>query len=770
MRHTKKALSLLLAVLLSLSVCGGLFASAAVAGDVDGDGKANAKDYMMVKRNVLGTLDLTENQLKAADVTGDGKITAKDYMMLKRAILGTYELEVSSYSFVEREDKAYDVADGVHYSEYTLASGVYENVFVSASALEFNTKDYAVIAYAGAAGGAAYLANQYRLATEDGYDVVGAINGSFFSMDGGKNGNYGYLNEYLVSNGEIYSADNDNVASDFDGMVCINSDGTIESVANSKLHFDLYLNGQSITGGISHVNKTGGRYNGSNWSGGIYYYDEHSGDLYYDYEEPGEIISAALTFPCCPGYEVLCRKVNDTKLTIGGTLEGEVISVTPDTYGGAIGKDEFILFVKASSPNATYLSSLKAGDTVSIAASEAGKNVGDATSNAQSVIANTGYLVKDGVNLTTDKSFNTGAAHSNTTKARWTAFGIKEDGSWVFFTTEGASTGSDGSVTLQDVAKAMIDMGCKDVIRMDGGGSSAMYVCDIGNGTKGFKQESFRSIGDCLLVVKRSSPALQTSDELKTNVNNLIKTAEGKADDEYVASALAYAKDVVASQTSVVGDYKIAFMKLRYALSGKQQLGEMMSAAASVSYKDYSEYVLTNLRAAYANASAVFGGNASADETYEAYLELKKWYDLKGDVTIDGKEYKAVTNAAFVTGLNLSIMTGYCSIYTPGTNVSSVNLNWAQVVLLQYDESQGAYVVKQNFFGNGQPATIMSKLGFEGNVVADGYLVIGAHGDSGKDAANRDYVKTAKAGQKCLFYGIDVDSLAVGVGAYFTFE
>lgn len=768
MKRNYRFLCIVLTVLLLVSACGGLFASAAVIGDIDGNGEYGLADYMMVKRYVLGTYELSEEQLEAADANSSGAVDAMDYMIIKRVILGTHTL--STYSFVERGDAAYDVAEGVHYSEYTLSSGIYKNVYVSASALEFNTEDYAVIAYAGAAGGAAYLANQYRLAVEDGYDVVGAINGSFFSMDGSKNGNYGYLNEYLISNGEIYSADNDNPASDFDGMVCINSDGTIQSVENSRLHFDLYINGQSISGGISYVNKTGGRYNGGNWGNGIYYYDEHSGDLYYDSEEPGEIISAALTFPVCPGYEVLCRKLDGTKLTVGGTLEGEVISVTPDTYNGAIGENEFILFVKTASPNAAYLADLKAGDTISIAASETASEAGDVTANAQSVIANVGYLVKDGVDLTKDNAFNSGAAHSNTTKARWTAFGIKADGSWVFFTTEGASTGSDGSVTLQDVAKAMIEMGCVDVIRMDGGGSSGMYVCDTGNGEKGFKQYSGRSIGDCLLVVKRSSPALQTGEELAANVADLIEKAELRADDEYVATALAYAKDVVASDKSVVGDYKIAYMKLRYALSGKKQLGDLMSAVAGVSYKDYSEYVLTNLRAAYTTAAAAFGGDASTEDVLAAYDELKKWYELKGDVTIDGVEYKTVTQAAYVTGLNLSILTGYCSIYTPGTNVSGVNLNWAQVALLQYDEAQGAYVVKQNFFGNGQPATIMGKLGFDGNIVPEGYLVIGAHGDSGSDAANRDFVKAAGTGKKCLIYGIDLENCTIGVGAYITFE
>ncbi|MBR5264428.1 MAG: phosphodiester glycosidase family protein, partial [Clostridia bacterium] len=430
---------------------------------------------------------------------------------------GLLSSAAAEYSFTEDSSKAYEVTDGVFYSEYTLSSGVYENVYVSASALEFNTEDYMVVAFGGAAGGAAYLANQYRLATEAGYEVVGAINGSFFSMDSGSttHGNYGYLNEYLVSGGEIYSADNGNTASEFGGVVAFMSDGSIANVTDSCLSFGLYINGQSVPGGLAHVNKYGGRYNPANWGNGFYYFDSHSGDLYYDTSKDasgkvyGEMISQALTFDNVPGYQVLCRKVNGSRLSVDSTLRGEVISVSNDAYGTKLAEDEFILFVKADSPNVSYVKGLAAGDPIDITATELGSNASGVTAGADSIIGICGYLVKDGKNLTTSSSFNTGAAHSNTTKARWTAFGIKADGSYVFFTTEGASTGSDGSVTLQDVAKAMMEMGCVDVIRLDGGGSSGMYVCDDGTGKAGFKQYSGRSIADCLLIVKRSSPALQ---------------------------------------------------------------------------------------------------------------------------------------------------------------------------------------------------------------------------------------------------------------------
>lgn len=61
-------------------------------GDVDGSGKINSRDYMMLKRYVLGTFELSEMQKLVADVDGNGKPASKDYMMLKRHILGTYAI------------------------------------------------------------------------------------------------------------------------------------------------------------------------------------------------------------------------------------------------------------------------------------------------------------------------------------------------------------------------------------------------------------------------------------------------------------------------------------------------------------------------------------------------------------------------------------------------------------------------------------------------------------------------------------------------------
>lgn len=63
-----------------------------VKGDLDGNGVLNALDYMLLKRAVLGTVELTDAQKEAADVNHDGKVDAIDYALVKRAVLGTFTL------------------------------------------------------------------------------------------------------------------------------------------------------------------------------------------------------------------------------------------------------------------------------------------------------------------------------------------------------------------------------------------------------------------------------------------------------------------------------------------------------------------------------------------------------------------------------------------------------------------------------------------------------------------------------------------------------
>lgn len=63
-----------------------------VRGDVNGNGKVDAADYLMVMDTILGKYQMKAIQKKSGDVNGNGKIDAADYLMIMDCILGKIKL------------------------------------------------------------------------------------------------------------------------------------------------------------------------------------------------------------------------------------------------------------------------------------------------------------------------------------------------------------------------------------------------------------------------------------------------------------------------------------------------------------------------------------------------------------------------------------------------------------------------------------------------------------------------------------------------------
>lgn len=57
-------------------------------GDVDGDGKMTAGDYVKIKNSIMGKGKLSSTASLGADVDKDGKVTAGDYVKIKNSIMG----------------------------------------------------------------------------------------------------------------------------------------------------------------------------------------------------------------------------------------------------------------------------------------------------------------------------------------------------------------------------------------------------------------------------------------------------------------------------------------------------------------------------------------------------------------------------------------------------------------------------------------------------------------------------------------------------------
>ncbi|MBO4570346.1 MAG: phosphodiester glycosidase family protein [Bacteroidales bacterium] len=91
----------------------------------------------------------------------------------------------------------------------------------------------------------------------------------------------------------------------------------------------------------------------------------------------------------------------------------------------------------------------------------------------------------------------------NTNRHPRTAVGIKADGTKVFVVVDGRTSKSQG-VTMEDIQKIMLWLGCTDALNLDGGGSSAMVVkgvivnhpCD----NKAFDAEGERSVANAIII------------------------------------------------------------------------------------------------------------------------------------------------------------------------------------------------------------------------------------------------------------------------------
>lgn len=67
-------------------------ATVIIYGDVYPDGRINALDYYVVKRNLQGTYYLSDLQKQAADINGSGTTDVSDYILIARHCIGVYDI------------------------------------------------------------------------------------------------------------------------------------------------------------------------------------------------------------------------------------------------------------------------------------------------------------------------------------------------------------------------------------------------------------------------------------------------------------------------------------------------------------------------------------------------------------------------------------------------------------------------------------------------------------------------------------------------------
>ena len=159
-----------------------------------------------------------------------------------------------------------DLGDGIIATTYRITgtAGSTAGKTVPAASVEFKPGEYIPLVFANNAGWRSLLSTHYNKANERfGYEVVAAMNGSFFSMANG------YLNSMFISNGRVSCAH----AGLSDNLVVFMPDGTIETV-KSCLSYRLMIDGVEVPAGLGQINK----YNDSGkWNDKFYYFDVSCG-------------------------------------------------------------------------------------------------------------------------------------------------------------------------------------------------------------------------------------------------------------------------------------------------------------------------------------------------------------------------------------------------------------------------------------------------------------------------------------------------------------
>lgn len=498
-------------------------------------------------------------------------------------------------------------------SARTVATGVtYDDLYVSGSSggsqrmqtLTFNpqTSNYIPLVYTKYSGYGDTTYNSAVKAESLGYDVKGGVNASFFSFTGSSCNTYGGVN---ISDGKVLQGCNSNGQT---WMLAFDSAGKAQLVW-SKVTFAMTAKNGAWSAPVEYVNICP-----ETTYTGIYYYDEFCGTN---------------TDTKAAGVEIVFEKINNTQLTVGGTLQGKVVAIRSSTSsGGAIGTNRFVLYASNSSSYASSLRGLAVGDTVKITATENVAGAKAIMENCNSAFVTYGYhIVSNGQNVTSSNGLG---ESFNTARAQRSAIGIKADGTIVLVASRGRTTSHTG-LTVYELADYLISQGCVTGINLDGGGSTQLTV-ENSNGNLESVLSSSRRVANSILVVARpaiSSSQKSTLGSLLSQATALTATYQLTRNTTYLNDALYYANNVYNTSTSMPGDYTKAIMRLQDGLAGVTKAGYRtgifkLSSAQSLMSAAGSGTALASVPAGKSLTVTQVSGNYG----YTKYLDKWGWIDL----------------------------------------------------------------------------------------------------------------------------------------------
>lgn len=161
------------------------------------------------------------------------------------------------------------------------------------------------------------------------------------------------------------------------------------------------------------------------------------------------------------GPVVIMRKLNsDEELTINGSISLRVVEAGMSSGESQLGEDTFVLTHQKGLELGIDLTALKSGDIVTVYTGTRNESWEDV------------YYACGAGDMMVENSALTEAALKSTSRGPRTMLGIRNDGSVSILVCDGRDGGTADGLTLREAALRLYNDGCKNVVNLDGGGSS----------------------------------------------------------------------------------------------------------------------------------------------------------------------------------------------------------------------------------------------------------------------------------------------------------
>lgn len=196
------------------------------------------------------------------------------------------------------------------------------------------------------------------------------------------------------------------------------------------------------------------------------------------------------------GTNITLQRTDDTPVTVGGKITLTVVGTQKTSSSTKIASNQMVLTISDKGPTARF-PSYNVGDTVNISITP-----------ASSEWAKVKYAVS-GRSLISNGTISTSTVDIASSLSPRTAVGIKDNGNLVFYEIDGRQSSYSVGITADQLANEMQNLGCNNVLCLDGGGSSAMIVQNPGDSEAELVNNpsdgSMRSCANYIMLVNKAA-------------------------------------------------------------------------------------------------------------------------------------------------------------------------------------------------------------------------------------------------------------------------